>query len=42
MWYTVQEGYTCLMAACQNGHLDIVEFLLTLPQVNVNAMSQVS
>ena len=30
------------MAACQNGHLDIVEFLLTLPQVNVNAITQVS
>ena len=25
------------MAACHNGHLDVVEFLLSLPQVDVNA-----
>ena len=29
------------MAACQNGHLKVVELLLTLPQVNVNATEQV-
>ena len=37
----VQKGHTCLMAACQNGHLDIVEFLLAHPQVDVNARSEV-
>ena len=37
----LQEGYTCLMAACNNGHLDVVEFLLSLPQVDVNARDEV-
>ena len=29
------------MVACQNGHLDIVEFLLAQPQVDVNAKNKV-
>ena len=30
------------MAACQNGDLDMVDFLLTLPQVEVNAKDKVT
>ena len=37
----VQKGHTCLMAACQNGHLDIVKFLLTHYQVDITARSEV-
>ena len=33
----IQKGHTCLMAACNNGHLDVVRFFLSLPQVDVNA-----
>ena len=29
------------MAACQNGHLSVVEFLLTLQQTNVNIKDEV-
>ena len=29
------------MAACRNDHLDIVEFLLAHPQVDVNAKNEV-
>ena len=30
------------MAACQNGHLRVVEFLLTLQQTNVSIKDEVS
>ncbi len=34
----VQEnGYTALMVACSKGHTDIVEHLLAVPGLNVNA-----
>ena len=38
----MQKGHSCLMAACQNGHLKIVELLLSVPQVDVNAKDQVT
>ena len=41
MYSHMQRGHTCLMAACQNGHLDIVKLLLSLPQVDVNAKDRV-
>ena len=37
----IQKGLTSLMAACNNGHLDVVRFLLSLPQVDVNARDEV-
>jgi ankyrin repeat protein len=32
-----EDGYTALMAACSNGHTNIVKLLLEVPSVDVNA-----
>jgi hypothetical protein len=39
-WGHGQYYYNCLHLACINGHVEIVEYLLTLPDINVNAFKK--